>query len=291
MYKTVSGDPLAFVPEAGQWIKTVRAHTSCSPTWSRGGCRSPGIEQAVQDVADVSPSRVRRQPVAGDAVRDTAGAEVSAVRASTVSCRSATQPAPGRCAWLGSPPYAGPRLVESSANFSMRWRRPRRSTTAPGGSFRSPTAGRHRPTRTGGPRYPHRRPGHRHRHRRARAVLRPRRPPTHRHLRVGHALHPVRPRRGDPAPPAARRLNLIGRISADRVLLAPAPPPPTDGRGGRPRRHGRRRLWPIHVRVPLQAPPRSISGPPAGRHGRRRGRARVDQLWLVNPALVPWSRR
>ena len=33
-------------------------------------------------------------------------------------------------------------------------------------------------------------------------------------------------------------VHLVGRIRADRVMLAPAPPPSGDRRGGRPRRHG-----------------------------------------------------
>lgn len=33
-------------------------------------------------------------------------------------------------------------------------------------------------------------------------------------------------------------VHLVGRIRADRVMLAPAPPPSSERRGGRPRRHG-----------------------------------------------------
>ena len=69
------------------------------------------------------------------------------------------------------------------------------------------------------PRHPSAERGRRHRQRRARAGLRRhRRPPAHRRLRVGPALHAVRPGRGDPAPAAAGVLHLRGRAVHPRRL-------------------------------------------------------------------------
>ena len=96
----------------------------------------------------------------------------------------------------------------------------RPSAAAPGWSCRSPTAA----TRSGVlelvlPRAALRERGRRHAGRRARAGLRRhRRPPAHRPVRVGAALHALRPGRGDPAPAAAGVLHLRGGAVHPRRL-------------------------------------------------------------------------